>query len=221
MFPILVVEVPPLVFIHGKTFRFHGATEQIAMPTLQGSAAEKRGKRARRHFVVQTWHFDGLTGNEVVESEIDGTAAIVFGAFIRIGDEDFAFGRRDVPENFGDVPGTVRVVDEQPVAQRLKFVENADERFGGGALHKGAGLCVDGRAEEVVGRGIANVEMKSRIENDEFDEVGLAEWTGFGGRMRGEGRGADFADGPGGSDVVEVRGIGAGIGAGVDVVEVG
>ena len=221
MFPILVVEVPPLVFVHGKTFGLHGAAEQIAMPALQGSAAEKRGKGARRHFVVQTWHFDGLTGSDVVESEIDRTAPIVFGAFLWIGDEDFAFGSRDVPEHFGDVPRAVGVVDEQAVAKRLKFVENADESFGGGTLHKGAGLGVDGRAEEVVGRGVANVEMEGRIERGEFDEVRLAEWTGFGGRMRGEGGGADFADGPGGSDVVEVRGIGTGIGAAVEVVEVG
>src|SRR5215467_12664864 len=37
--PILVVEMPPLGFIDGEAFGFHGPTEKVAAPALQGSAA--------------------------------------------------------------------------------------------------------------------------------------------------------------------------------------
>src|SRR5580700_12253765 len=90
--PVLVIEVPPFVLVDGEARGFHGAAKQVAMPALERSAARIVGEGTRRHFVISAGHFDGLTGSEIVEREINGTAAIVARAFGRIGDEDFAFG---------------------------------------------------------------------------------------------------------------------------------
>src|SRR5208283_2095200 len=133
------------------------------------SAARKSWEGARRHFVVEAGHFNGLSGGEIVEGEIDGTAAIVPGAFGRISDEDAAFGWRGVPENFGDVPGAVGVVDEDAVAERLEFAKNAEEGFGGGTLKESAGLGIDGRGEEIVGMRITDIQVERGIESDELD----------------------------------------------------
>src|SRR5580692_6852201 len=167
--------MPPFVFIDGEAFRFHGAAEQVAVPALERSAAGIVGEGTRRHFIVSAGHFDGFAGGQVVEREVHGATAIVTRAFLRIGNKNLAFCRGGVPENFGDVPGAIGVVNEQAVAQRLKFVESADKSHGGGALQERASLSIDGSAEEVVRRCVANVEMNLRIEGGEFDEFGFTE----------------------------------------------
>ena len=63
----------------------------------------------------------------------------------------------------------------------------AQQGFGGGALHEGARLRVDGRAEKIVGGGVANVELDGGVELGEFDEIGLAKVAGFDRRLGGEG----------------------------------
>src|SRR5271169_2169187 len=60
--PVFVIEVPPLVFINSEAFRFHSATEQVAVPALERGAAWIIGEGARRHLIVRAWHFDGLAG---------------------------------------------------------------------------------------------------------------------------------------------------------------
>ena len=117
-----------------------------------------------------------------------------------VGDEDFAFGGSGVPEDFSDVPGAIGVVDEKAVAERLEFVKSADQSFGGGALHERAGLSVDGSAEEIVYRCVADVEMNGGVEGCQFDEFGLAKRAIFVGRGSGESIGAKFGDGTDGLD---------------------
>src|SRR5260370_21457127 len=104
--------MPPLVVIHGKAFRFHSPAEQVAMPALQRSAAGMIGERAGGHLVVGAGDLDGVAGFQFVEREIDGAAAIVARPVSGIGDEDFSFGWRGVPEKFGYVPGAIGVVDK-------------------------------------------------------------------------------------------------------------
>ncbi len=84
-------------------------------------------------------------------------------------------GRRRVPEDLRDVPGTVRVVDQQPVAFGGERAVDADERFRRRALQERACLLVERSAEKVVRRRVADVETDRRIEGDHLDEIGGAE----------------------------------------------
>src|SRR5207302_1593093 len=74
--------------------------------------------------------------------------------------------------------------------------KSPDEGFRRGALEKGAGLGIDGRTEKIGGGRIANVEMNSRIEFGQLNQVGLAEWALFFGRRGGESFGANLRQGP-------------------------
>src|SRR6516225_8849372 len=114
--PVFVVEVPPFGLIDGESLRLHGPAEQVAVPALERGPAGIIGERAGRHFVVEAGHLDRLVGLEVKQREIDGASAIVARALCGIGDEDFSVLGSRIPENFGDIPGTVAVVDQQAVA---------------------------------------------------------------------------------------------------------
>lgn len=91
------------------------------MPALERSAAGIVGKRTRGHFVVSAGHLDWFSSCEIVESEIDGAAAIVTGTLCGIGDKDFAFRRGGVPEDFRDIPWAVGVMDQEAVSERFQF----------------------------------------------------------------------------------------------------
>ena len=65
------------------------------------------------------------------------------------------------------------------------------------ALQEGAGGGVERRAEEVVRRGVADVELDGGVEGRQVDEVGLAELARLGGRAGGQGLGAELGDGAG------------------------
>src|SRR6266481_797031 len=134
------------------------------MPALQRSAAGIIGEGARGHFVVGAGHLDGLAGFQIVQSEIDGAATIVARALSGIGDEDFAFRWGRLPEDLRYVPGAVRVVNQQAVAVRLKAMQRANEGFSRGALKEGAGLRIDGSAEEIVGSGVADIQVDCGVE---------------------------------------------------------
>jgi hypothetical protein len=62
------------------------------------------------------------------------------------------------------------------------------EGFGGRLLQERAGLSVDGPPDEVVRRGVTDVELEPLVEFDEFDEFRPAECAGLGGRRVGLGR---------------------------------
>ena len=134
------------------------------MPSLQGSAARKVGERARGHFVVKAGHLDGLASGQIVERQVHGAAAIMLGALLWIGDKVVIRRRSGIPENLGDIPGAIGVVDQQTVAERLEFLLRSLQSFRGWALHEGASLRVYRRAQEIVGLRVADVEMKFRIE---------------------------------------------------------
>src|SRR5579871_478548 len=71
---------------------------------------------------------------------------------------------------------------------------SAKESLGGGTLHEGARLGIDWRAEEIVGGGVANVQLDGGIELGEFDEIGLEKVGSLSRRLRGEGFGAKLID---------------------------
>ena len=80
-------------------------------------------------------------------------------------------------------------MDDEAVAERAEFAVGAGYGFGCGTLEKGSCLRIDGRPEEVVGRGVADVELEDGIEFDELDEIGGAEvpslvrWLGLEGGL--------------------------------------
>src|SRR5258707_11879823 len=104
--------MPPLVIVDCEAFGLHGPAEEVAMPTLQGSAAGIIREGTLGHFIVYAGHLDGLGGFQIVQSEVDGAATIVARALRGVGDEDFAFRWGRVPENFGHVPRTIGVMNQ-------------------------------------------------------------------------------------------------------------
>lgn len=72
------------------------------------------------------------------------------------------------------------------------------QRLGSGALEEGPGLGVDGRAEEVVGRGVADVETDGRVKRGEIDEVRGKEVAGFARRLGLGGLGSELGKRPDG-----------------------
>ena len=122
-----------------------------------------------------------------------------------------SFRRGSVPENLGDVPGAVAVVDQQSVTEWLQLVERTYQRLGRRPLHKRTGLGIDRSAQEIVGLRVANVEADGGIEGHELNEIRLAKWARFIWRLRGQRRGANLFNRLGGSYVEEMCGIGTGI----------
>jgi len=204
--PVFVVEVPPLVFVDGEAFGFHGGAKEVSELALEGCAAGVVGVGAFAHFVVEGGHFDGRVGFEVVEGDVGGTTAIVFGAAGGVGDEVFELGRGGFPEDPGDEPGAVGVVDDDAVAGLFQPIVGADEGFGGGPLEVGAGGFVDGGGEEVVCAGVADVEADGGVEGGDVDERVGAEGAGFGGRGLFESFDAELGDGAGGGEAEGVLG---------------
>src|SRR3989441_6822970 len=196
--------MPPLVLVHGEALGFHDVAQEIAMPALEGSAAGIVRKRARRHLIVRTNHFDGLAGREFVEGEIDGAAAIVARALRGIGDEDVAFGRSGFPENFCDVPRTIGIVDQKAISPSAQGAVGAKKSFGGAPLEKCPGLRVDGCAEEVVAGGVANVEANRGVERGKVHQIRGTKVAGFVRRRSSEGFLAQLFDGADGGDLKNV-----------------
>ena len=97
-------------------------------------------------------------------------------------------------------------MDQEAVAHFFEFFVSAEESFGGGALHEGARFGIDGRAEEIVGSGVANVELDGGIELGEFDEIGFAKVAGFDGRLGGESFGSELVDAVERSDAEDAAG---------------
>ena len=96
----------------------------------------------------------------------------------RVGDEDVLLRRRRVPEHLGDRPRPVGVVDQQPVAALREPAVGFHQGLGGGALQVGLGRRrVERGAEEVVRRGVAQIELDRRVEGTQFDQIDLAEFA--------------------------------------------
>src|ERR1051325_8432788 len=195
-FPVLVVEVPPLRAVHGESLRLHRAPKQLPEPALPRGPSGIGGIGAARHLVVDAGHLDRAPALELVEGEIHRAAPVVARAGGRVGHELVLGRRRRLPEHFREVPGAIRVVDEQAVAHRTQLPMGAHQRLRRGALHEGPRLAVERRAEEVPGGGVADVEPDGGIEPHQLHQVGLPELAGFGRRRGGERLPAELLDRP-------------------------
>ncbi len=62
-------------------------------------------------------------------------------------------------------------MNQQSIAKLPQTVMSAHQGFGGGPLHEGSGLLVHGAAQEIIGGGVADIELNSRIQRCEFHKV--------------------------------------------------
>ena len=77
LLPVLVVEVPPLIWIDAEAFCLEGPSKQFAMPALQRRSTGIKRVGPLRHFIVATRHDDRGSGLQIVKREIDGAAAVM------------------------------------------------------------------------------------------------------------------------------------------------
>jgi hypothetical protein len=87
LFPVAIIEVPPLVLVDRESLGFHGRTQDLAVPPLERRSPRIPRIRSCGKLVVAADHRDRLSRRELVQREIDGGATIVLGALARIGDE--------------------------------------------------------------------------------------------------------------------------------------
>src|SRR5437868_15526766 len=88
-------------------------------------------------------------------------------------------GRGGIVKELGDVPGAIGVVDQQAVAALLEPLMSAQESLGGGTLEKGPGRGVQRRAEEIIGGGVADIELDGGVKLRQVDQIGLEEERAF------------------------------------------
>src|SRR2546429_8722832 len=93
--------MPPLGRVNREAFRFYGAAKQIAVPSLERSAAGIIREGARGHFVIGAGHFDGFSSRQIVEGKIDSTATVMAGALGGGGGKKIYFGGGGGPTGRG------------------------------------------------------------------------------------------------------------------------
>ena len=86
------------------------------MPSLDRRAPRILGVRTVGALVIRADHLHRPASRQVIQREIDGRAPVVFRSLRRIGHQPPLGRGRRIPEDLRHVPGSVRVVDEQPVA---------------------------------------------------------------------------------------------------------
>ena len=138
-----MIEMPPFARVDDKIFGFHQTAQKIAIFALNLCSARVIGRGAFGKFVKARRHFEKLVRVQIKNAQINRTAAIVFRAFRRIGDEFPLFGRDDFPEKFRDPPRAITVENYQTEIFFAQFLMNADDRFGGDLLKKSARLRVN------------------------------------------------------------------------------
>src|SRR5215467_8141688 len=181
--PIFIIEVPPLEIVNREALTLHGAAQQLTMPPGERRAAGIIRIRARGHLIIEAHHLGRLPGFQVVQGQVDRAPAVVARALSGIRDEDAFVGWRAVPKHFCDIPGAVGIVDQQAVAHGVQLLMGAQQRFRGGALHESLRLPIKDSAHEIVGRGVADIELDGGIERRKLYQIGLAEIAGFRGRL--------------------------------------
>src|SRR5690242_8138257 len=87
--PILVIEVPPLLWVHGEALRLHRLAKELAVPSLEGRAARIFRVGSLSALVIRAHHFNGLARLQIVQGEIHRRSAIVLRTLGGIRDEPF------------------------------------------------------------------------------------------------------------------------------------
>src|SRR4051812_29293483 len=105
-------------------------------------------------------------------------------AFAGIGDELMLLRGRGFPKHLRHIPGTIAIVDEQSVSLWHELTVSTDESLGGRLLQEGARLGIHAGAHEVVGAGVADIELDGGIKLYQFDEFRFAELAPLDRRLR-------------------------------------
>ncbi len=176
--------MPPLARVHREPFGLQHATQQGAVPALARCAAGIIGQGPRRRFVVGRRHLDRCTGRQVVEGEIYRGPAVVLRPARRVRHEPARCRRCRVPEHFRHVPRPVRIVDQNPIPERPQDPRRPHEGERRRPLQERAGRGIDDGAEEIVGRGVADIESDRRIQPGGLHQVGRQKRAGLGGRRQ-------------------------------------
>src|SRR5438876_2318172 len=162
--PVTIIEVPPFKFVHRKTFGFHRAAQQSAVLPLLARAAAVIGMRSLGHLVISTRHLHGAARGAIEKCQVDSATAVVPRPMSRICDVLMLVRRRGVPEDLRDVPGAIRVVDQQAITFGRERTVNADNGLRRRTLKKCARLLIEWSAEKIVRCCVADVEADRRIE---------------------------------------------------------
>src|SRR5882672_1488658 len=144
------------------------------MPSLQRGASRIIRISPGSGLVIRADHLHRLLRFQIIERQVNGATAVMTRPLGRVGDENLLVVRRGVPENFGDVPGTISIMDEQTVTLRSQLAVDADYGCSGGALHESASFRIEDRPEKVVGGRVADFESDGRVELCQFDQIEFA-----------------------------------------------
>src|SRR5207245_5889026 len=106
--------------------------------------------------------------------------------FTGIGDEDLLIVRCGVPKYLADIPGPISIVDEQAVTTSRQSAIRPHQRLGSRALQERPCFRVNRSAQEIVARGIADVEFNRGIKRGEFNQIRLAKVAIFCRRINSE-----------------------------------
>src|SRR5579863_1577566 len=99
----------------------------------------------------------------------------MFRSLCRVGDKLLLVVRRRIPKDFGHIPGTISVVNDQAVSLLLEFVIGEHERLRGRPLKKSPRLRVKRRTQKIVGARVPDIQFYGWIELHKFNQVRMPE----------------------------------------------
>ena len=171
--------MPPFEFVDVKAFVFHGVTQHFAMPPLQrgpagitGIGADPTFRRTRRPCRSAFRSRDRKDSNP--RRSRDCGASPDWGR-----PRKSSCRRASRPKTFWSHTRADRHRGSGGRSPLFQLPMGAQQRFRRGALHKCARLRIDRSAQEIVGRGVANIELDRGIERREIDQIRLAKIAGF------------------------------------------
>jgi hypothetical protein len=179
LFPILIVEVPPLFRDDLETLFFHGLAQDGTALALVGSAASVIGIGAIGHFIVAAGHRHFLTRFQIVKGQIYSATPVMLGACCRISNKNPFILGHGLPEDFRDVPRAVAIMNHQSVSLSFKFTLSAKQCFRRRPLKECSRLGIYGCSEKIVRGGVADVELDRGIKLYQFHQIGLKKSTLF------------------------------------------
>src|SRR5438132_11948091 len=106
--------------------------------------------RSLGHLVISTRHLDGAARGAIEKCQVDSATAVVPRPVCGIGDVLMLVRRRGVLEDLRDVPGAIRVVDQQAITFGRERAVNADNALRRRTPEKCALLLIERSAEKIV-----------------------------------------------------------------------
>src|SRR5579859_1308507 len=127
LFPILIIEVPPLRRVDRESLLLHGFLQECAASAFLWRTAGIVRIGAFGHLIISAGHLHFCAGFQIVERKVDSASAVVSGPFRGVGDENLLVIRCRIPKDFRYVPGTVAVMNDKAISLCVKLAIGADE----------------------------------------------------------------------------------------------